>query len=144
MQRPKCRLCGALHYANEPHADFDKFSTKHSLGAFSGPTPKALRAARGASRLPEFVTREVPRSEPASRVKALEARIEELEDEVKQLKRLLAEANAKLANTANAPANTPANAANKPKTDRTAYQRELMRKRRAAKRRPFGEQQFEG
>ncbi len=35
MQRPKCRLCGALHYANEPHADFDKLDTKHSLRSYA-------------------------------------------------------------------------------------------------------------
>lgn len=144
MQRPKCRLCGALHYANEPHAEFDKFDTKHSMRSFSRGSPKP-KVKDLSMIVPEGPIRSTGRAKD---------RIEELEAEVRQLKRLLADANAKLANTANAghanaankpeAANAPANTANSPK-DRKAYMRELMRKKRAeAKRKAEGEQDFKG
>lgn len=149
MKAQKCRLCGHEHHTWEPHAEFDKSDTKHSMRSFSAPTPNSSRASRGVTplrnKLPEFVTkerntimkernvtpqrnteqREVPRSEPASKLKAALTEIDALHGEVAQLKRALAEARG------GAPKPEPVPAA------------ERMRKMRA-KKRPFGEQQFEG
>jgi hypothetical protein len=80
------------------------------------------------SKLPDFVTRSVPRSVPASRVKELEAEVASLTAEVAHLKRQLAEARG---------------GAPKPMTA-TERSRKLREKLKTAKRRPFGEQQFEG
>jgi hypothetical protein len=138
MQATKCRTCGQHHWERVcPNAD--RLDTKHSMKPFG--------VTRSRNKLPDFVTksvthsaavtkerntvtkdvtpREVPRSEPASRVKAMQAEIEALHGEVAHLKRQLAEARG----------GTP-----KPEPVPAA---ERMRKMRAAKR-AKGQVQFEG
>lgn len=96
MERPKCRLCGVLHYATEPHIWPDGRRTHNPLNPLDeNPSPRTKQA-----RLPEFVTRPVtslPVTRPVT-AKSVTPRVTPCpqcavwEAEVRQLKRQLAEA----------------------------------------------------
>ncbi len=133
MQKPKCRLCGALHYAHEPHT--------------FGHTPKA----RSIQKLPDFVTK-VPRSVPQSELdalsKAMEAEKERLLQEIKALKKELAKrAEDKQAHVASTTRRPVASTAECPtcKARRAVKAAAQKKWRKGSARRPVGESQdFEG
>lgn len=146
MQPPKCPHCGKVEWQHlcggQAQSEIGRRFEHARGGGF----------AKSRNKLPSFVTkpvtrpvigpREVPRSVPQSTVTAMKAEIEALQAEVAQLKRQLAKSNAALSNQSNQ-SNELSNAkSNVAGFDKKAYQRELMRKRRAAKK--TGEQQFEG
>lgn len=137
---PKCPLCKSVHWQREPHVWTDgepvEKAPTHRIGAFRKPLE---------ARKPSAVSD--PSSVPTGRLDQMEARLEVLERSHAVLLAAIAVSteSANSANSANRlPANNtrPANTVMKKtaqvgKTEspagRKTYQRDLMRKRRAAK-----------
>jgi hypothetical protein len=101
VKRPKCRLCGSLHYSHEPH-EFDNAKAKRADnpladGPSIGRVYSRAEIEKGTQAPIKSDKATKPNAAAATKPNAAAAdRIIELEAEIKALKRALAEANTKL------------------------------------------------